>query len=317
MQHFAIRRLGHGLLLLAGVSVLAFLIMHMAPGGPMAIYANNPYMTSEDLEQMKRTLGLDQPFHVQYWRWVSGVVQGNWGYSYRSGRPVMEAILERLGATSSLTVGAFLLTVFLGIPGGVVSALRRYSALDYATTIMSVIALSLPTFWFGLMVILFFSSTLGWIPSGGAETVGEPFSVLDRLHHLLGPAIVLGITSVATWSRYIRSSMLDVLGTDFIRTARAKGLSERVVIYKHALRNAILPIITLTGLEIPRFFSGALVTETIFSWPGIGRLYVDAINNRDHPVLMGLLMITAVMVLIGNLTADLLYATADPRIRFD
>ncbi|HWU36902.1 MAG TPA: ABC transporter permease, partial [Candidatus Acidoferrum sp.] len=194
-------------------------------------------------------------------------------------------------------------------------AIRRHSLFDYMSTTGAMVGLSVPTFWFGLMVIIVFAAMLRWIPSGGIATLGMPFSLQDRLVHLVGPAAVLGLWMTATWSRYTRSSVLEVVGQDYIRTARAKGLRARTILLRHTLRNALIPLITLAGLEFRNLFGGALVTETVFSWPGVGRLYLDSLNYQDYSVILGLLLITSVMVLVGSLLADILYAVVDPRIR--
>lgn len=281
----------------------------------MAVYAENPTVTEADLKRIEHALGLDQPLHIQYVKWVSGIARGDWGYSYRTGKPVTELVIERIPNTLQLMVLAYGIAAILGIGVGIIGAVKRYSFFDYVATTGAMIALSIPTFWFGLMVIYLFSVELGWIPSGGMYTLGTVPTLGDRLHHIVAPAMVLGLVMVATWSRYTRNTMLEVLSQDYIRTARAKGLRERVVLLGHALRNALIPLITLLGLYIPHLFSGALVTETVFSWPGIGRLYLDSLNNRDYPVIMALLMVTAFLVLISNLLADILYGVADPRIR--
>jgi peptide/nickel transport system permease protein len=213
-------------------------------------------------------------------------------------------------------VTSTVLAVILGVLIGLLGALRRYSAFDYLATIGAMTALSLPTFWFGLMVIFLFSVRLAWLPSGGIMTEGGG-SLADRLQHLLAPMLVLALVTLATWSRYTRSAMLDVINQDYMRTARAKGLHEWAILVQHGLRNAVLPLITLAGLQLPALFGGALVTETVFTWPGMGRLFVDSLGYRDYPILMGTLMFTAVLVLAGSLLSDLMYATVDPRIRLD
>jgi peptide/nickel transport system permease protein len=227
---------------------------------------------------------------------------------------VLTVIGGHLPATFELMISSTLIAILLGTWVGVLGALRRYSLFDYLATVGAMVALSIPTFWFGLVVIYAFSVELAWLPVGGMYTIGNG-SFLDYLHHLIAPALVLALVTVAIWSRYMRSSMLEVIGQDYIRTAVAKGLPRRVVVIRHALRNALLPMITLAGLQLPTLLGGALVTETIFTWPGMGRLFLDSIGYRDYPVIMGLLMFTALLVLLGNLGADLLYAVYDPRIR--
>jgi peptide/nickel transport system permease protein len=314
MVVYILRRLLQAIPLLVGVSFAGFVLLRLAPGGPMAVYAQNPSMTEADMRRIERILGLDQPVHVQYLKWVSGMATGNLGFSYRTGRPVGEIILERLPTTLILMGAAYLIAVTLGLVTGIVSATRRRSLFDYIATVVAMVGLSVPIFWFGLLVIIVFAAMLGWIPSGGVATLGVPFSVPDRLLHLLGPASVLGLWMTATWSRYTRSSVLEVVGQDYIRTARAKGLRPSTILFRHTLRNALLPLVTLAGLEFRNLFGGALVTETVFSWPGIGRLYLDSLNYQDYSVMLGLLLFTSAVVLLGSLLADLVYAVVDPRI---
>jgi peptide/nickel transport system permease protein len=295
--------------------MIAFGMMRLAPGGPEALYAVGGNMKAEDLTRLRKSFGLDQPIYTQYVKWTRGMLTGDWGRSYRDRRPVTAVVFERIPATAELTFSALLIAIAVGVTIGVLGAIRQYSIADYLATIGAMLALSIPTFWFGLMVIYLFAVRLEWIPSGGRQTLGEPFSLADRLHHLVAPACVLGFVLVATWSRYTRAAMLEVIGQDFVRVARAKGLSERRVLITHALRNALVPLVTLAGIQLPLLFGGALVTESVFTWPGMGRLMVDSLSYRDYPVMMGILFITAVLVIIFNLLADLLSALLDPRIR--
>ncbi len=315
MLQYILRRLLQAIPMLIGISFAAFVLMRLAPGGPMAIYAQNPNMSEADMRRIEHILGLDQPVHIQYLKWAAGMATGNMGYSYRTGRSVGEVIRERVPATVQLMAFAYLIAIALGITTGIVSAIRRHSIFDYCATTGAMVGLSVPTFWFGLMVIIVFAAMLRWIPSGGIATLGAPFSLYDRFIHLIGPASVLGLWMTATWSRYTRSSVLEVIGQDYIRTARAKGLRSRTILLRHTLRNALIPLITLAGLEFRNLFGGALVTETVFSWPGIGRLYLDSLNYQDYSVILGLLLMTSVLVLVGSLLADIFYAVADPRIR--
>jgi peptide/nickel transport system permease protein len=315
VSRYVIRRALQAIPLLVGVSFVAFVLLRLAPGGPMAVYAQNPSMSEADMRRIERNLGLDQPIHVQYLKWVAGMATGNLGFSYRTGRPVGEIILERVPATLTLMGAAYLIAVTLGLVTGIVSATRRRSLFDYIATVGAMVGLSVPTFWFGLLVIIVFAAMLGWIPSGGIATLGVPFSIPDRLLHLIGPASVLGLWMTATWSRYTRSSVLEVVGQDYIRTAQAKGLRPITILFRHTLRNALIPLVTLAGLEFRNLFGGALVTETVFSWPGVGRLYLDSLNYQDYSVILGLLLFTSAMVLLGSLLADLVYAVVDPRIR--
>jgi peptide/nickel transport system permease protein len=304
------------LVLLVLVSIIGFGVLHLAPGGPLAQFALVPGMSQADIARIAHQMGLDRPLPLQYWEWFSRLLTGDWGRSYRDSQPVLAVIGSHLGATLELMVAATLIAVLLGTWIGVMGAIRRYSFFDYLATIGAMVALSIPTFWFGLITIYLFSVELGWLPAGNRYTVGDA-SFLDYLHHLIGPSLVLALVTIAIWSRYMRSSMLDVINQDYIRTARAKGLPERVVLVHHAIRNALLPMITIAGLQLPTLLSGALVTETVFTWPGMGRLFLDSLGYRDYPVVMGILVFSAILVLVGNLLADLLYAVADPRIRLD
>jgi peptide/nickel transport system permease protein len=313
---YLLRRLGQSIVLLLIVSAIGFALLHLAPGGPLSQFALTPGMTQADLARIAHQMGLDRPLPIQYWEWFRRMLTGDWGRSYRDNQPVLAVIGAHLPATLELMVSSTLIAVLLGTWVGVLGALRRYSLFDYLATVGAMVALSIPTFWFGLVVIYVFSVELPWLPAGGMYTIGNG-SFVDYLHHLIGPALVLALVTVAIWSRYMRSSMLEVTSQDYVRTAIAKGLPRRVVILRHTLRNALLPMITLAGLQLPTLLGGALVTETVFTWPGMGRLFLDSIGYRDYPVVMGLLMFTALLVLFGNLIADLLYAVYDPRIRLN
>ena len=316
MGKYLLARSLQSLILLVLVSIIGFGVLHLAPGGPLAQFALVPGMSQADIARIAHQMGLDRPLPLQYWEWFSRLLTGDWGRSYRDNQPVLAVIGSHLGATLELMVTATLIAVLLGTWIGVMGAIRRYSLFDYLATIGAMVALSIPTFWFGLITIYLFSVELGWLPAGNRYTVGDA-SFLDYLHHLIGPSLVLALVTIAIWSRYMRSSMLDVINQDYIRTARAKGLPERVVLAHHAIRNALLPMITIAGLQLPTLLSGALVTETVFTWPGMGRLFLDSLGYRDYPVVMGILVFSAILVLVGNLLADLLYAVADPRIRLD
>jgi peptide/nickel transport system permease protein len=313
MSAFLVRRLAQSLLLLLIVSMIGFAILHLAPGGPMSQFAAGGDMTQADLDRIAEQMGLNRPLPVQYAEWLWLMLSGDWGRSYRDQQPVLHIIAGHIGPTLELMATSTLLAMLLGAWIGILGAVRRYSLFDSLATVGAMIALSVPTFWFGLVVIYVFSVGLGWLPAGNRFTIGDG-SFLNRLHHLIGPCIVLALVSTAVWSRYMRSSMLDVVNQDYVRTARAKGVPESRIVLTHALRNALLPMITITGLHVPTLLSGALVTETVFTWPGMGRLFLDSISYRDYPVVMGILMFTAVMVLFGSLIADLLYGVADPRI---
>jgi peptide/nickel transport system permease protein len=315
MLRYALRRLGQSIVLLVLVSMIGFAVLHLAPGGPLAQFAMSPGMSVAQMQKIAHQMGLDQPLPIQYGVWAGHIIGGDWGRSYRDNQPVLTIIASHLGATLELMVTATLIAVFLGTWVGVLGAVRRYSLADYLATIGAMIALSIPTFWFGLVVIYIFSVRLAWLPAGNIATAGGTGSIGDYAIHLILPSIVLALVTIATWSRYMRASMMEVVSQDYVRTARAKGLSRRRVLIHHALRNALLPMITVAGLQLPTLLSGALVTETVFTWPGMGRLFLDSLGYRDYPMVMGLLMFTAVLVLLGNFIADMLYLVADPRIR--
>ncbi len=301
--------------LLIGVSIVIFAILHLAPGDPLDIYAENPAVTQEALENIRVSLGLDKPLPEQYLRWFTSFLQGNWGYSIRTNRPAFNEALSRLPATLLLSGTAFLIALAVALPLGIVSAVRRYSAVDHLSTLFSFLGISMPIFWLALMLQLLFAVELRWLPSAGMTTVGDG-SLPDRLVHLILPASVLSLAYIAGWSRYLRSSMIEVLSLDYVRTARAKGLREGRVVYRHALKNALIPVVTVIALDFAGLFSGAVITETVFAWPGLGRLFIESMNGRDYPVLLGLLMFASLMLILINLLTDLLYALLDPRVRY-
>ena len=317
MIMFLVRRLLQSIPLVIGVSVIAFGLMHLAPGGPLAVYTLNPTIQAQDIERIKSALGLDQPIYLQYLKWAYGMFTGTWGNTFFGGRPVLHVILERVPATLLLMGSALSLAILIGTLIGMLGAVKRYSIFDYLATTGALFALSFPTFWFGLMAIYLFAVKLRWLPSGGMFELGSEGEILDLLVHLALPTLVLALVLVATWSRYARSSFLEVIHQDYIRTARAKGLLRRDVLLKHAFPNAVVPLIALFGIQLPTLFSGALVTETIFAWPGMGRLFVDSLTMKEYPVLMGMMMFTALFVIIGNLLADIGIALVDPRVRLE
>lgn len=324
MTRYIARRILQTIPLLLLISLGVFLLMHLIPGGPLAVYENNPSISAADLERLKEQLGLDIPVHVQYWNWVTTVLRGDWGTSLVSGRPVVVEIGERLPNTLWLSLTAFFAALLISIPIGIVSAVRQYSWFDHIMTTFAFVGHSVPVFWLGLTLIIIFNVTLKnpltggpLLPGGGMATIGEEASLADRLAHLILPASALAIYNLAQYIRYTRAGMLDVLHQDYVRTARAKGLAERAVLLRHAFKNALLPLVTIIGLEIPFLLSGTLVTETIFSWPGMGRLFFDAVLRSDYAVMMGALMLTATLVILCGLVTDVAYAFLDPRIRFD
>ena len=309
------RRLLGAIPLLLGISLVLFGVIHLAPGGPLDVYADNPSVTPEALEQMRKAFGLDRPIPVQYVLWLGSMLAGDWGYSMRTGRPVLTEILDRVRPTLELGGLSLLLSFLIALPLGVFSAVRRHSRVDHVLTLLSFGGISIPVFWLALLLQLLFSITLGWLPSAGYQTVGGG-SVADKLAHIAMPVTVLSLATVASWSRYIRSGLVDVLDQDFIRTAYAKGQSEWGVILGHALRNAMLPAVTVIALDLASVISGAVITETVFAWPGIGRLFIESMNGRDYPVLMGLMMLGSSAVIAANVLADFTYALLDPRIRY-
>lgn len=301
--------------ILIGVSILMFAIIKATPGDPFR-YLVGPRANPAQIAKIREQAGLNKPLPIQYINWVKQTVTGNLGYSLRSGASVAEQLKTRIPNTLYLTVTAFVIGLALAIPIGVISATRPYSIVDYAATTLAFIGISLPSFFTALVAIYVFAYTLRWVPPNQMTTPGEPFQLLDFLHHLILPALVLGVRDIAGFSRYTRGSMMDVLRQDYIRTARSKGIKERVVVYKHALRNSMIPIVTLLGFSIPELFGGAILLETLFTWPGMGQLFFDAVNNRDFPVLMVTNMFFAVLTVLGSLVADILYAVIDPRIRY-
>jgi peptide/nickel transport system permease protein len=314
MGRFLIRRLIQVVPLLLGITILVFLLVNAVPGNPVSDLAFNPTVKKEDVARIKHALGLDQPLYRRYFVWLGNVAHGDFGLNMVTYRPVSKDIKERLPNTLKLTFAAFFIAVAFSIPVGVYSAVRRNSWFDYLATFASVAGVSIPNFWFGLLLILFFSVRLGWFPSGGTQDIGGG-GLVDQLRHLVMPAFALAIVELAGFTRYIRGQMLEVIRQDYVRTAHAKGLRERTVIFRHALRNALLPLVTLLGLTIPGFFSGALIVETIFSWPGIGRLTFDAANSRNYTVLMATAVISSTLVIFGNLIADVCYGLLDPRVK--
>jgi len=315
MRGFLLSRLSQSLVLLVIVSIIGFGILNLLPGGPMAQFGLDPGMTQNDLERLKEQLGLNRPLWVQYFDWAWRLLRGDWGRSYRDGAPVLALISEHLFATLLLMGTSTAIAIAIGTWIGIRGATHRYSLFDYFATIGAMVALSIPTFWFGLVGIYIFSLKLGWLPVGNMYEIGAEPSVLNYLHHLILPSLVLSLVHVAVWSRYMRSATLDAISQDFVKTARAKGLSERRILMKHVVGNALLPMITLAGMQLPSILTGALVTETVFTWPGMGRLFLDSLGYSDYPMVMGLLVFSAIFVVLGNLIADIIVAIVDPRIR--
>jgi ABC-type dipeptide/oligopeptide/nickel transport system permease component len=313
MRQYVLRRLLVTLPVLLGVSVLAFAIMHVVPGDPVRLIAG-PDAPEDVVDRIRAELGLERPLHVQYLSFLGRALQGDLGRSLRSRAPVIDEILVRFPATLELTTVSMLVAVALGVPLGLVSAVRRATWVDYTAMSVALSTLSMPVFWLAIVAIWIFSLQLGWFPVSGR---GGPVWEWDGLRHIVLPALTLATTSIAIISRLTRSGMLEVLGREFIVTARAKGVAERVVVGKHALKNALIPVVTVVGLQYGFLLGGAVVTETIFAWPGVGRLAITSILQRDYPVVQGCVLLVAVLFVLINLAVDLLYGWLDPRIRFE
>jgi peptide/nickel transport system permease protein len=322
MRAFLLRRLLQNAILLLFISVIVYGILYLVPGGPfdqLNFGATSATAAAAQVKRLNELLGLDRPLYERYWTWLTKALVGDWGMSWTVafGQPVGRLIESRLGNTLLLMGLSAVFSLAIALPIGIISAVRPYSIWDYLITAFSFFGLSMPTFWFGVMMLIIFSVVLGWLPAGGAITPGKANDIVDRIRHLIMPVVVLSLVQVAGQSRFIRSSMLEVLKQDFIRTARAKGVPWTRVVLTHGLRNAILPVITLLGLEIPQLFGGAIITETIFTWPGMGRLFFEGISKNDWPLVQAITMLSAFLVVGGNLLADLAYAVVDPRIRYE
>jgi peptide/nickel transport system permease protein len=321
VTRYIIQRLLISIPILAGVSLVAFFLVQ-ASGDPMAVYISNPNLTAEDIMRLEKAYGLDKPVYVQYLYWLAKVVRGDWGQSFLTHQDVLTMIGERLGRTAILMVTSFVVTLIISFALGIYSATHQYSIGDYIVTAVSFFGYSMPSFWFGLMLIIVFAvlfkeAGLPYLPAAGMYPIrGEP-SLLQLLRHMILPVTVLSLISVAKYTRYLRSSMLEVINEDYVRTARSKGLSERLILWRHAFKNAIIPLITLIMLDIPFLFSGALITEQVFAWPGMGRMYWEHAVWVDYPVLMGIILLVSALVVLCNLLADVSYAFIDPRIRIE
>ncbi len=320
MNKYIIQRILQLIPILIGVSLISFFVMHLAPGDPTQLFTD-PSVKPVELARIRANWGLDKPVIVQYFYWLKNAARGDFGIAYLINRPVIEIIFERLPATLLLMISSMFLTLLIAIPLGVISAVKKNSWFDNAVTVFSFIGMSIPAFWLSLMLMLLFSVNLGWFPAVGmyspllrSSDIGP--RILDLLRHMALPLATMTMLGLAGLTRYQRAAMLEVLSQDFIRTARAKGLSERTVIFKHALRNALMPIITILGLSLPDLFGGAFIIETIFAWPGMGRLGVTAVFSRNYPLIMGIVVFSAVLIVLGNLLADIGYALVDPRVRY-
>ena len=316
MGRFVLRRLLQALPLLVAISAVSFTILKLTPGGPLAAYEGNPQFTDEDRARLEHAFGLDQPIPLQYVSWLGQFIRGDWGYSFASHQPVLTLIGERLPNTIYLMGTVFVTVLLLAIPIGVVAAVKQYSWFDHLVTGSTFAFLSTPTFWLGLLLIIVFGLQLRLFPIGGIDTPGQPLNIFDRLRHLVLPVATIALVQLGSHVRYLRASMLETITQDYMRTARSKGLGERVVVLRHALKNAAIPFVTVVALDVPELFAGALVTEQIFGWPGMGRLFWDAATRFDYPVLMGILTVSSGLIVLANLLADVVYGYLDPRIRF-
>jgi peptide/nickel transport system permease protein len=311
---YLVNRILQSILLLWLSTVAVFGLVHAMPGGVLAAFANNPMLTEAAKKALIRDLGLDRPLITQYFSWLGAVLQGDLGRSYNTGQQVIRLIGAHLPPTLELSFASFAFALVLSLVIGVVSATRRFSWLDYALTFLAYLGVSMPVFWFAVMLILVFSITWPIFPVQGYNNLSNP-SLLSNLHHLVLPAITLTVFFVARWSRYVRANVLEVLGQDYVRTAHAKGQTRSKVIVRHVLRNALIPFVTVFALDVGSVIGGATITETIFAWPGMGRLFYDSLTYRDYPVIMGILLISAAVVIVANLLADLAYTVLDPRIQ--
>ncbi|MGH2397097.1 MAG: ABC transporter permease [bacterium] len=314
MSRYLLGRLFHTTLVLVGISIVVFVMLKLTPGDPAAARLGTR-ATPQQLERMRHAMGLDRPWPVQYGIWLRNLLRGDLGVSYISERPVTELILARFPATFELTFLSLLLAAAIGIPAGILSATRRYSGLDYSITSFALFGVSMPTFWFGILLILLFSLYLGWLPPSGYASIDG--GVWMHLKHLLLPALSLGLFLSGSLARFTRSSMVETLAREFIRTGRAKGLSERVVVYRHALKNALIPVVTVLGLQFGFLMGGEAIIEQVFAFPGMGWMALIAISQRDYPVVMGVVLVVAAIFSLSNLLVDVAYTWLDPRIRYD
>jgi peptide/nickel transport system permease protein len=313
---FFLRRLLSAIPVMFIITFATFVLMQMLPGGPLAAYENNPEISQEDIERLRHEMGLDRPIPVQYWAWLKNFVRGDWGYSFATKRPVLREIWDRLPNTLYLTGFSLILALIIAIPVGIISATRQYSMFDHITTTLTYVGRSMPVYYSGLLLIIIFSIWLRWFPSGGMHTLGKEFSIIDSLRHLFLPVVSLSTLIAAKYVRFLRTSMLEVIHQDYIRTAEAKGLHNRIIIYKHAFRNAAIPLVTVVAIDLPVLFAGALFTETVYSWPGMGRLFVDSATRFDYSIVMGIVAAIAFLVVVSNLIADVIYGILDPRITY-
>jgi peptide/nickel transport system permease protein len=322
MGLYILKRLALMIPVLLGITIISFGVMKLAPGDPVSLVTDlNPNMNKEAIERIRAYYGLDEPVYVQYAKWLKSMLMLDFGKSFASdSRPVIDKIMERIPITLLINVLSMILILTVAIPLGVMSAVKQNSLFDKGTTVFVFIGFAIPTFWLALLLMILFGVKLEWLPISGMRSLtyaelSGPEKVLDVAQHLILPVFVSAFGGLAGMSRYMRSNMLEVIRQDYITTARAKGLDERTVIFKHALRNALLPVITLMGLSVPGLIGGSVIFETIFAIPGMGQLFYQSVMSRDYPTVMGILVIGAVLTLLGNLLADVMYSVADPRIR--
>jgi peptide/nickel transport system permease protein len=317
MKKYLARRILIAIPTFIGITILVFMISALASGSPLELLLNNQNISAAEVERMRIKLGLDQPVYIQYFSWIKNFFQGNLGNSYRTGQPVMKMVLDGLGPTVLLTISSVLIACLISLPLGIRSARYQNKGWDNFSSVFSFLATSTPSFFLALIFLYFFSVKLKLLPIGGMYDAGKGESMSALLRHLIMPAFVLGMQLVGSLIQYTRSSMLEVMREDYVRTARSKGLREKIVIIKHVLRNSLIPVVTYLGMEIPLLLGGAVVTEQVFSWPGIGNLMIKSIDSRDYPVVMGITVLVAVAVLVFNIITDLIYGVLDPRIRYN
>ncbi|WP_373601010.1 ABC transporter permease [Paraclostridium bifermentans] len=313
MKEQIIKRLVNIIPMLFFITIISFILMHLAPGDPLQAYIS-PEMNVDDIERMRESLGLNDPIIVQYFKWLLNTLQGNLGYSMVSNKPVLDLILERLGPTLLLSGSALIISLIISIPVGLIAGYKKNSILDNVINVISYVGISIPSFWFAMMLIYVFAMKLNILPSVGMRSIGVD-TTSDMLKHLILPATVLSFYNISVYVRYIRSSTIGQLKEDYVLTQYAYGASTKDILFKHVLKNTLLPVITIFGMSLPGMFTGAFITETIFGWPGMGQLGVNAIFGYDYPVVMGITLISSTMLIIGNLIADILYTIIDPRIK--
>ncbi|WP_425446902.1 ABC transporter permease [Dethiothermospora halolimnae] len=313
MTKYILKRIIQAAIMLLVISIISFTLMHIAPGDPSTSYIS-PKMNAKEIQAVKERLGLNDPIHIQYIKWIRKVLKGDLGYSLIDFRPVTEVIKSRIPATVGLMGSSLLISLFISIPLGLYTAKKKGKLIDNIITTISYVGISIPSFWFGILLIYIFAYKFGMLPSVGMRTIGIENSVLDVIKHGILPCTVLSFSSISVYTRYVRSSTIVQLNENYVRTEEAYGFSKYKIMFKYVLKNVLLPIITILGMSLPSIVTGAFVTETVFGWPGMGRLGVDSIFNYDYPVIMATTMLTALLLIVGNLIADILYGIVDPRI---